>query len=73
MTQAGAAPRSIRSAWSDLPANVSILSLALAFCGAWAMGWHLMCQLTRFDATDTDRLLHLFRSNRDAGRIRTGS
>ena len=47
----------------------SILSLALAFCGAWAMGWHLMWQLARFDATDTDRLLHLFRSNRDAGLI----
>ena len=47
----------------------SITSLAVAFCGAWAMGWHLMWQLARFDPEDNDRLLQLFRSNRNAGLI----
>ncbi|MEL6640474.1 MAG: 4-hydroxybenzoate octaprenyltransferase [Pseudomonadota bacterium] len=47
----------------------SILSLAIAICGPWAMGWHLMWQLSRFDADDNGRLMHLFRSNRDAGLI----
>ena len=47
----------------------SILSLVLAFCGAWVMGWHLMWQLARFDAEDSPKLLALFRSNRDAGLI----
>ena len=47
----------------------SILSLVIACCGIWAMGWHLVWQLTRFDPDDNDRLLMLFRSNRDAGLI----
>ena len=47
----------------------SVLSLVIATCGAWAMGWHMMWQLTRFDPEDNPRLLHLFRSNRDAGLI----
>lgn len=47
----------------------SMLSLVVAACGPWAMGWHLMWQLSRFDADDNDRLLKLFRSNRDAGLI----
>jgi 4-hydroxybenzoate polyprenyltransferase len=33
------------------------------------MGWHMMWQLGRFDAENNDRLLLLFRSNRDAGFI----
>ncbi|WP_194097337.1 4-hydroxybenzoate octaprenyltransferase [Marivivens aquimaris] len=45
------------------------LSLVIALCGVWALGWHLMWQLTRFDPEDNDRLLMLFRSNRNAGLI----
>ncbi len=45
----------------------SILSLVVALGGPWAMGWHLTWQLTRFDPNDSDGLLHLFRSNRNAG------
>jgi len=45
----------------------SVLSLVLAFGGAWAMGWHMMWQLSRFDPDDDALLLRLFRSNRDAG------
>ncbi|EAR50365.1 4-hydroxybenzoate polyprenyl transferase [Oceanicola granulosus HTCC2516] len=47
----------------------SVLSLVLASGGAWAMGWHLAWQLTRFDPDDNALLLRLFRSNRDAGLI----
>jgi len=47
----------------------SFLSLVVALGGPWAMGWHMMWQLGRFDAEDNDRLLMLFRSNRNAGLI----
>ncbi|MBI1417397.1 MAG: 4-hydroxybenzoate octaprenyltransferase [Limimaricola sp.] len=47
----------------------SVLSLVVALGGAWALGWHLAWQLTRFDAGDGAVLLRLFRSNRDAGLI----
>ena len=47
----------------------SVLSLVVATCGAWAMGWHLMWQLTQFNAEDDATLLRIFRSNRDAGLI----
>ncbi|QQA42538.1 4-hydroxybenzoate octaprenyltransferase [Pelagovum pacificum] len=47
----------------------SVLSLVIAVCGCWAMGWHLTWQLVRFDSTNNDRLLALFRSNRNAGLI----
>ena len=47
----------------------SMLSLVVALGGPWAMGWHLMWQLGRFDAEDNNRLLMLFRSNRNAGLI----
>ncbi len=47
----------------------SVLSLVVATCGAWAMGWHLMWQLGRFDPDDADRLVTVFRSNREAGMI----
>ncbi|KAA9010565.1 4-hydroxybenzoate octaprenyltransferase [Histidinibacterium aquaticum] len=49
--------------------EAGILPLVLAACGAWAMGWHLTWQLTRFDPDNDPRLLSLFRSNRDAGLI----
>lgn len=44
-----------------------ILQMVLMLCGPWALGWHLMWQLRRLKTDDTDRLLQLFRSNRDAG------
>ncbi len=47
----------------------TVLSLAVALGGVWAMGWHLAWQLTRFRAEDPATLLRLFRSNRDAGLI----
>ncbi len=47
----------------------SVLSLVIALGGPWALGWHLTWQLSRFDADDSDGLLKLFRSNRDAGLI----
>ncbi len=45
----------------------SVLSLVVALGGPWAMGWHMVWQLGRFDAQDGPGLLRLFRSNRDAG------
>ncbi|MBT8408261.1 MAG: UbiA family prenyltransferase, partial [Alphaproteobacteria bacterium] len=45
------------------------LALVVAFCGAWAFGWHLMWQMTRVDIDDPDNCLRFFRSNRDAGLI----
>ena len=45
----------------------SLPALAVALCGVWAMGWHMHWQLRRLRLDDTARLLHLFRSNRDAG------
>ena len=42
-------------------------AMALAVAGTLAFGAHLCWQLRRFDRTDTDGLLRLFRSNRDAG------
>ena len=47
----------------------SFPALVVALCGPWAMGWHLMWQLGRFDPENNDRLLRLFWSNRDAGLI----
>ncbi|MBV2360159.1 4-hydroxybenzoate octaprenyltransferase [Thalassococcus sp. CAU 1522] len=44
-----------------------IQDLVLMLAGAWAMGWHLMWQLRRLKIDDSERLLSLFRSNRDAG------
>jgi len=43
------------------------LALGVALVGTWVYGWHLHWQLGRFDMEDNDRLLMLFRSNRDAG------
>jgi len=47
----------------------SILSLVIALGGPWAMGWHLTWQLSKFDTDDDAALVHLFRSNRNAGLI----
>ena len=43
------------------------LALAIAMAGPWAMGWHLTWQLRAFDSGNHERLLGLFRANRDAG------
>lgn len=45
----------------------SVLSLVVALGGPWAFGWHMVWQLSRFDAQDNAGLLRLFRANRDAG------
>ncbi len=41
--------------------------LLIGLLGPWAMGLHMHWQLRRLDLGDNDRLLGLFRSNRDAG------
>ena len=46
-----------------------IFVLVVALGGPWAMGWHMMFQLRRLKLDDADRLLELFRSNRNAGLI----
>ncbi len=47
--------------------GAATMAVLLALAGTWAFGWHLHWQLRRFDMDDNDRLLMLFRSNRDAG------
>ena len=49
--------------------DASPLTLILALGAPWAMGWHLLWQLRKLDIDDSDGLLALFRSNRDAGMI----
>ena len=44
-----------------------ILALVIALGGPWAMGWHMAWQMRMFDMENMDRLLMLFRSNRNAG------
>ncbi|MCZ4353466.1 4-hydroxybenzoate octaprenyltransferase [Roseovarius aestuarii] len=43
------------------------MAVLVALLGPWALGLHLLWQLTRLDTDDTKGLLMLFRSNRDAG------
>ncbi len=47
----------------------SPVKLALALAAPWAMGWHLTWQLRGFDPENSERLLKLFRLNRDTGLI----
>ncbi|AUQ97690.1 4-hydroxybenzoate octaprenyltransferase [Phaeobacter inhibens] len=47
----------------------SVFALMLALAAPWAMGWHMTWQLRVFDAENNDRLLQLFRLNRDTGLI----
>lgn len=49
--------------------NGSVLALALALAGPWAMGWHMAWQLRGFDSDDSAKMLQLFRANRDTGLI----
>ncbi|MEI4485173.1 4-hydroxybenzoate octaprenyltransferase [Frigidibacter sp. MR17.14] len=45
------------------------VTLVLALIAPWAMGWHMVWQLTRLDIDDPERCLALFRVNRDTGLI----
>lgn len=45
----------------------NILAVVVALGAASTLGWHLAWQLTRFIPDDSDRLVMLFRSNRNAG------
>ena len=47
----------------------SLLALVIALAAPWAMGWHMTWQLRAFDAENNQRLLQLFRLNRDTGLI----
>ncbi|SMY06831.1 4-hydroxybenzoate octaprenyltransferase [Flavimaricola marinus] len=47
--------------------DAGLLALVIGIGGPWALGMHMMLQLARFDADDSDGLLRLFRSNRNAG------
>ena len=47
----------------------SVLKLALALCGIWAFGGHLLWQLARLDVENPAVCLQIFRSNRNAGLI----
>lgn len=47
----------------------SLAALVIALAGPWAMGWHMLWQLRRFDPDDNPGLLRLFRANRDTGLI----
>lgn len=47
----------------------NVLTVVVALGGAWGLGWHLAWQLTRFIPDDSDRLIMLFRSNRNAGML----
>ena len=47
--------------------NGEIVALLMLIAGAWTMGWHMVWQMRRLKLDDQDRLVSLFRSNRDAG------
>lgn len=47
----------------------SFLAMMLALGGPWAMGWHMAWQLRSLDINNNERLLKLFRVNRDTGMI----
>ena len=49
--------------------NASFLAMVLAIGGPWAMGWHMAWQLRGLDINNNDKLLQLFRVNRDTGII----
>jgi len=54
--------------YAGLP-QASVLALAIALGGPWAMGWHMAWQLRGLDTKDNAKLLQLFRANRDTGMI----
>lgn len=54
--------------YAALP-TASVLAMAVAIGGPWAMGWHMAWQLRGLDIHNTDKMLQLFRVNRDTGII----
>jgi 4-hydroxybenzoate polyprenyltransferase len=54
--------------YAALP-NASVLAMAVALAGPWAMGWHMAWQLRGLDIHNTAKMLQLFRVNRDTGVI----
>ncbi len=52
--------------------QASILALAVAATGPWAMGWHMVWQLRGLDIEDNEKLWSLFLANRDTGLIPLG-
>lgn len=54
--------------FSAMP-NASVLALVIALGGPWAMGWHMAWQLRGIDIANTEKMLLLFRVNRDTGII----
>lgn len=49
--------------------EASVMALVMALAGPWAMGWHMAWQLRGLDIHDPDKMLRLFRANRDTGMI----
>ena len=49
--------------------EASVLAMVVALAGPWAMGWHMAWQLRGLDIGDNEKLLRLFRANRDTGMI----
>ncbi|QJF52499.1 4-hydroxybenzoate octaprenyltransferase [Roseobacter ponti] len=47
----------------------NILAMVVGLAGPWAMGWHMAWQLRGLDIENNDKLLQLFRCNRDTGFI----
>jgi 4-hydroxybenzoate polyprenyltransferase len=54
--------------YAALP-EASVLAMAVALGGPWAMGWHMAWQLRGLDIHNTGKMLQLFRANRDTGMI----
>ncbi|MCX7566894.1 4-hydroxybenzoate octaprenyltransferase [Sulfitobacter sp. F26169L] len=54
--------------YSTIP-TASVLALVVAIAGPWAMGWHMAWQLRGLDIHNSDKMLQLFRVNRDTGMI----
>jgi len=54
---------------SALLPRASVLAMAFALAGPWAMGWHMTWQLRGFDSEDSSKMLKLFHANRDTGLI----
>ncbi len=49
--------------------NASVLAMAVAIAGPWAMGWHMAWQLRGLDIHNSEKMMQLFRVNRDTGII----
>ena len=54
--------------YAALP-QASVLAMAVALAGPWAMGWHMAWQLRGLDIHNPEKMLQLFRVNRDTGMI----